>query len=41
MIDIRKHRFVAAVKTCTKVILDKKTKQRNRRHLNNPKNWWK
>lgn len=37
--DIRKHRFVPAIKTGTKIITDKKRKQKRRRHLNNPKNW--
>lgn len=37
--DIRKHRFVPAIKTTTRIIVDKKRKAKTRRYLNNPKNW--
>ena len=37
--DIRKHRFVPHISMTTKVIIDKKRKQKSRRFLNNPKNW--
>ena len=37
--DIRKHRFVPAINTATRIIVDKKRKAKTRRYLNNPKNW--
>ena len=37
--DIRKHRFVPQMRTTTRVIVDKKSKARSRRHLNDPRNW--
>ena len=37
--DIRKHRFVPSFNTGTRIIIDKKRKQKTRRFLNNPKNW--
>jgi hypothetical protein len=37
--DIRKHRFVPNFSTATKIIVDKKRKQKARRFLNNKKNW--
>ena len=37
--DIRKHRFVPNFSTATRVIVDKKRKQKSRKFLNNPKNW--
>lgn len=37
--DIRKHRFVPAMRTATRTIVDKRTKRKSRRHLNDPKNW--
>lgn len=37
--DIRKHRFVPSFNTGTRIILDKKRKQKSRKFLNNPKNW--
>ena len=37
--DIRKHRFVPNFSTATRVIVDKKCKQKSRKFLNNPKNW--
>ena len=37
--DIRKHRFVSPISTTSKIFIDKKTKQKSRRYLNNTKNW--
>ena len=37
--DIRNHRFVPNMSTTSKVFVDKKRKAKNRRNLNNPKNW--
>ena len=37
--DIRKHRFIAPISTTSKVFVDKKTKQKSRKYLNNPNNW--
>ena len=37
--DIRKHRFVPSISTTSKVFIDKKTKSKSRKVLNNPKNW--
>ena len=37
--DIRKHRFIPNMSTATKVIVDKKRKQKSRRFLNDKKNW--
>lgn len=39
MMDIRKHRFVPTMRTSTKTFVDKKTKQRSRRFLNDKRNW--
>ena len=37
--DIRKHRFVPHFSTATKIIVDKKRKQKTRSFLNDKKNW--
>lgn len=37
--DIRKHRFVPNFSTATRIVVDKKSKQKSRKFLNNPKNW--
>jgi hypothetical protein len=37
--DIRKHRFQPKISTTSKVFVDKKRKSKNRRFLNNKKNW--
>lgn len=37
--DIRKQRFVPAISMTSKVYLDKRSKQKSRRFLNDPKNW--
>ena len=37
--DIRAHRFIPKISTTTKVMVDKKRKQKSRRFLNDKKNW--
>lgn len=37
--DIRKHRFVPQIKTASRIIIDKKRKQKSRRFLNDQRNW--
>lgn len=37
--DIRKHRFVPNIKTASRIMLDKKQKQKSRRYLNDSRNW--
>ena len=37
--EIKKHRFTPNFPTATRVIVDKKRKQKSRRFLNNEKNW--
>jgi len=37
--DIRKHRFTPNFSTATRIIVDRKRKQKSRRFLNNRKNW--
>jgi hypothetical protein len=37
--DIRKHRFQPKISTTSKIFIDKKRKSKNRRFLNNKKNW--
>lgn len=38
-VDIRSVRFIPNMSTTSKVFVDKKRKSKNRRVLNNPKNW--
>lgn len=37
--DIRKHRFVPSMRMTTRVIVDKRQKQKSRRFLNDSRNW--
>jgi len=37
--DIRKHRFMPNFSTATKVMVNKKQKQKSRRFLNDKRNW--
>ena len=37
--DITKHRFVANFSTASRIIVDKKRKQKSRRFLNDSRNW--
>ena len=37
--DIRKHRFTPKISTTSKIFVDKKRKQRERRFLNDKRKW--
>ena len=38
-VDIRSVRFIPNMSTTSKIFIDKKRKNKNRKVLNNPKNW--